>query len=206
MAVVSVARGDIKNSGRLSSIASLYALEYEELTFTGIGSNLIVTNNGSDSVNIFKVSGSNAWDNQAYVATPFVAPVTVEFNKEAEASDNSSSYAMISWNADPTTDANYTSLDWASYPYQTSAYRVYHNGSSITPPVAAWSTSEKWRLVYATDGYIYHYNGSTLMYSVNKGTGGVVYLDTSFYSQSPVFAGFSNIRVIKKAWNGTVYV
>jgi hypothetical protein len=206
MAVVSVAKSDIKNSGRLSSIATLYALEYETLTFTGIGGNLVVTGNGTDTVSIFKTSGSSAWDNQAYVATPFTAPVTMEFNKQAAATDNSSSYAMISWNADPTTDASYTSLDWASYPYQTNQYIVYHNGSSITPPVAAWSTSEKWRLVYATDGYIYHYNGSTLMYSVNKGTGGVVYLDSSFYSQSATFAGFSNIRVIKKAWNGTAYV
>lgn len=180
-------------------------LEYETLTFVASG-NLTVSNNGTTSVNIFKTSGSAAWDNQAYVNTGYTAPVTLEFNKMAPASDDQTGYTMISLNADPTTDASYTSLDWAPYPFQTSQYYVYHNGSSVTPLVSAWSASSKWYLVYATDGFIYHYNGSTLMYSVNKGAGGTVYIDSSFYSVNATNGGFSNIRLIKKAWNGTAYV
>ena len=180
--------------------------QYELLTFVASG-NLTVTNNSTTSVSIFKTSGSASWDNQAYVSTGYTAPVTVEFNKSSPTSDNGTGYSMISLNADPTTDANYTSLDWAAYPYATSGgYYVYHNGSSITPSSTSYNSSLKWYIVYATDGFIYHYNGSNLMYSVNKGTGQTVYLDSSFYSVDATNGGFSNIRMIKRAWNGTTYV
>ena len=179
---------------------------YMPLTFTASG-NLSVTNNGSAAgVNIFKTSGGATWDNQAYVSTAFTAPVTLEFNKQAGSSDNSLSYAMIAWNTDPTTNASYDSLDNASYPYQTSAYAVYNNGVNTTPsPGGSWSTASKFYLVYATNGYIYHYNGSTLLHSVNYGAGQTVYVDSSFYAVDGTYGGFSNIRVAKAAWNGTAY-
>ena len=167
--------------------------------------NLTVTGNGTDTVSIFKTSGSSSWDNQAYVSTPYTAPVTMEFFKQAASSDNGASYAMISWNADPLTNASYDSLDYASYPYQTSGYQIYHNGAQIVPGVT-WSTSNRFYLVYGTDGYIRHYNGSTQLYSVNYGIGNTVYLDSSYYSPNATFGGFSSIRVIKRTWNGTAYV
>ena len=175
---------------------------YVNLTFTASG-NLTVTGNGSKTVSIFKTSGS-AWDTQAYITTPFTAPCTIEFNKEAASGDNGASYAMMSWNADPTADASYSSLDYASYPYATSAYYIYHNGTGINPGTS-WSTANKFYIVYGTDGFIRHYNGSTLLYSVNYGTGNTVYVDSSFYSPNGTYGGFSNIKVATKAWNGTSY-
>lgn len=178
-------------------------ITYETLTYTASG-NLTVTDNGTDTVSIFKTSGSSAWDNQAYTTTSFTAPCTIEFNKQAGATDNGVSYAMIGWNEDPTTNASYTSLDYASYPFQTNGYYVYHNGSQINPSVT-WSTANKFYIVYDTDGYIRHYNGSTLLYSVNYGTGKTVYVDSSFYSVNSTYGGFSNIKVIKDSWDGTSY-
>lgn len=174
----------------------------ETLTYT-LGSNLTATYNGP-MVSIFKTSGSAAWDTQAYSTVPFTAPCTIEFNKLADTTDNSSSYAMIGWNADPLTDSSYASIDWASYPYRTDTYSVYHNGTQVLFS-GAWNSALKFYIVYDTDGYIYHYNGSTLLYSVNKGTGGTVYVDSAFYSVNSTYGGFSNIRVIKRAWTGTYY-
>lgn len=178
--------------------------EYETLTYTASG-NLTVTGNGTNTVNIFKTSGGNAWDNQAYSLVPFTAPCTIEFNKQAVSGDNGVSYAMIGWNADPTTDASYSSIDYASYPYRTDVYSVYHNGSQVHFS-GSWSTANKFYIVYGTDGVMRHYNGSTLLYSVNYGTGNTVYVDSSFYSPNATFGGFSNIKVIRSAWNGTDYV
>ena len=178
--------------------------EYEKLTYTASG-NLAVTGNGSDSVDIFKTSGGNAWDNQAYSLIPFTAPCTIEFNKQAASGDNGASYAMIGWNADPLTNASYTTLDYASFPYRTDVYSVYHNSTQVHFS-GSWSTSNKFYVVYGTDGTIKHYNGSTLLYSVNYGTGNTVYVDSSFYSPNAFYGGFSNIKVIKSAWNGTTYV
>lgn len=178
------------------------ASEYETLTFLASG-NLTVTNNGTTSVNIQKTSGSSSWDNHAYVADGFIAPVTMEFNKTASNTDDGQSYAMISWNADPTSSVSYSSLDYASYPYRRDNYSVYHNGSQVNFG-GAWDPAAKFYLVYAANGYMYHYNGSTLLYSVNYGTGATVYVDSSFYSPYPNSA-YTNIRVTKRAWNGSSY-
>lgn len=179
-------------------------VQYENLTFTTSG-NLVVRGNGTSLVSIFKNNGSFSWDNQAYVSTGFTAPCTIEFNKMAVSNqDNAHSYAMIGWNADPTTDASYTSLDHTSYPYVGSSYYVYNNGSALGP-YASWSRTLKFYIVYGTDGFIRHYNGSTQLYSVNYGTGATVYVDSSFYAVAATFGGFSNIRVTKRAWNGTSY-
>ena len=177
--------------------------EYETLTYTASG-NLTVTGNGTNTVNIFKTSGGNAWDNQAYSLVPFTAPCTIEFNKQAASGDNGASYAMIGWNADPLTNASYDTLDYASYPYRTDVYSVYHNSTQVHFS-GSWSTANKFYVVYGTDGTIKHYNGYTLLYSVNYGTGNTVYVDSSFYSPNATFGGFSNIKVRRSAWNGTSY-
>jgi hypothetical protein len=176
---------------------------YEKLTYTITGS-VTVTGNGTDTVNMFKISGVDGWDSQAYSLTPFTAPCTIEFNKQAAVGDNGRSYAMIGWNEDPTTNASYTSLDYASYPHKTSAYVVYNNGSEVQNG-GAWSTTNTFYLVYGVDGYIRHYNGSTLLYSANYGLGKTVYVDTTLYAVDATFGGFSNVKVLTKEWNGTAY-
>ena len=187
-----------------NALKGRFTPEYETLTYTASG-NLTVTGNGTNTVNIFKTSGGNAWDNQAYSLVSFTAPCTIEFNKQAVSGDNGASYAMIGWNADPLTNASYDTIDYASYPFRTDSYVVYHNGSLVHNS-GSWSTSSKFYIVYGTDGVMRHYNGSTLLYSVNYGTGNTVYVDSSFYSPNATFGGFSNIKVIRSAWNGTDYV
>ncbi len=166
---------------------------------------LTATYNDS-SVDIFKTSGvGGTWNRQAYCMTPFTAPCTIEFNKLAVATDNGLSYAMIGWNEDPTLSASYTSIDHASYPYATNLYVVYNNGSQVLAS-GTWNSSKKFYVVYDTDGLIRHWNGTTLLYtSASYGTGKTVYCDSAYYSPSAIYGGFSNIRLIKKAWNGTSY-
>lgn len=177
---------------------------YETMTYTA-SNTITLTNNGTFDVSMFKTSGNNSWDSQVYSSQPFTAPCTIEFQKQAASSDNGVSYAMIGWNEDPLTNASYTSIDHASYPFWTSAYHVYNNGSAVHSS-GAWSPAQKFYLVYDTDGYIRHYNGSTLLYSANYGTGKTVYVDSSLYSPNATFGGFSSVRVAKRSWNGTRYV
>lgn len=179
-------------------------LYYEPLTFV-LSGNLVASQNGSTSVSVFKMSGSNAWDNNAYVLTPFTAPCTLEFSKWSANNDNGRSYAMIGWNTDPTTNPSYTSLDYASYPYIMTGYQVYNNGTLVQNG-GTWSRLNRFYIVYGTDGFIRHYNGSTQLYSVNYGNATTTfYIDSSLYSPHATFGGFSNIRAIRRAWNGTSY-
>lgn len=177
---------------------------YETLTFTGISGTLTVTGNGTNSVNIFKTSGSAAWDSQAYSNVGFTAPCTLEFNKLADATDNGASYSMIGLDPAPATDANYTAIDHASHPYFTNSYYVYDNG--VVSNYGPWSTSSKFYLVFSADGSIKHYNGSTLLYTGAGTPGATRFIDSSFYSVNGTFGGFSNIRLTKNIWDGTKYV
>lgn len=180
-------------------------LNYELLNFT-VTPTISLSGNNTTSVSAFKTSGSFAWDAQAYCLTPFTAPCTLEFNKWSASNDNGRSYAMIGWNTDPTTNPSYDTIDYASYPYTMTGYQVYNNGTYIAPSVATWSRLLKFYIVYGTDGFIRHYNGSTQLYSVSVGTGLTYYVDSSLYAVGATFGGFSNMRVIKKSWNGTLYI
>lgn len=177
---------------------------YVPMTYI-LSGNLTAFDNGTTMVSIFKTSGGFAWDNQAYSTTPFTAPCTIEFYKYAASGDNERSYAMIGWNADPATNASYDTLDYCSYPYRTDSYSVHHNGTQVYF-ATAWDPAKKFYVVYGTDGFIRHFNGSTQIYSVNYGTGQTVYVDSSFYAPTMPEGGFREIRVIRKAWNGTSYV
>lgn len=179
-------------------------LSYENITFT-LSGNLVAQGNGTSNVSIFKMSGAFSWDNHAYVNTPFTPPCTFEFNKWSGTIDNGYSYHMIGWNTDPTANASYDTIDYASYPHRQNLYYVYNNGSSIFSG-GTWSNLNKFYIVYGVDGSIKHYNGSTLLYSVNTGSTVSRYLDSSFYAPGATFGGFSNLRVIKKEWNGSSYI
>lgn len=177
---------------------------YQTMTYTAI-SNVTLTNNGTQEVSMFKISDNNVWNGEVRSTEGFSAPCTIEFSKQAASGDNGVSYAMIGWNEDPTSDTSYGSIDHASYPYITSNYHVYNNGSGIGLGLA-WDVNKRFYIVYDTDGFIRHYNGSTLLYSANYGTNKTVYVDSSLYSVNSTFGGFSNVKVARSSWNGTNYV
>jgi hypothetical protein len=179
-------------------------VSYASLNFVS-SSNVTVTNNGTTSVDMFKTSGGSAWDSQAYTTNSFTAPCTLEFNKAAANYDNFLSYIMIGFNTDPTANASYDTLDYAAFPYRSDIYSVYHNSAQVHF-ATAWSPSAKFYIVYGTDGTIKHYNGSTLLYNVNYGTGNTVYVDTSFATIDPTFSVFTNVRVARATWTGTGYI
>ena len=179
---------------------------YENVTYsTNTASSLAISNNGGKSVDMVKIASNGSWNAQYYTTQGFTAPCTIEFRKRAPYTYADTSAAMIGWNVDPTTNASYTSIDYAAYPHRGDVYYLYNNGGSISAGVS-WDENEKIYIVYNTDGKLKHYNGSVLKYSVNYGTGKTVYVDTSFHHTNHIYGGFSNVRVAKKAWNGTEYV
>ena len=193
------------NASRSVTFPGTGEVPYETITLTAPNGNLSISGNGTDQItSIFKTSGSNSWDNQAYTAQGYSAPCTIEFNANAGNSDNSQSYKMIGWNVDPTTNASYNSIDHASYPYQQNQYVVYNNGSNTNH--AAWTSSQKFYLVYTSTGRIQHWNGSTKLYDVAYSPS-TVYLDSSYYSPngSP-YSGFTNVRIKLAEWDGSQYV
>lgn len=171
-------------------------------------SNITITEQDDSSINIFKNANNASWNGQAYSLEPFTAPCTIEFNKEAAATDNGVSYAMIGWNSDPAPSSSYDTIEYAAYPFMRNGYEVYNNGSQVLAysDGVTWDSAKKLYVVYDTDGFIRHYNGEKLLYSANYGTGQTVYVDSSLYNTDATFGGFKNVKVSRKSWNGTRYV
>jgi hypothetical protein len=178
-------------------------LGYQNVTYTATA-DVTLTGNGSPAVTMFKNANNGVWNGEVRSTESFTAPCTIEFSKQAGATDNGVSYAMIGWNEDPTANTSYTSLDYAAYPYTTNNYSVYHNGGQVQFG-GVWDPNKRFYVVYDTDGFIRHYNGSTLLYSVNYGTGKTVFVDSSLYSVNAITGGFTNVQVSRSSWNGAGY-
>lgn len=178
--------------------------QYQTMTYTAT-SNVTLTNNGTQEVNMFKTADDGGWNGEVRSIETFEAPCTIEFSKQAGVTNNGASHAMIGWNEDPITNTSYTSMDYASYPYATGSYSVYNNGSQVHSS-GVWDVNKRFYIVYDIDGYIRHYNDSTLLYSANYGTNKIVYVDSSYYAVNSTFGGFTKVKVIRAAWNGTNYV
>lgn len=177
---------------------------YQTMTYTATA-NMTLTNNGTQDVTMFKTSDNNSWNGEVRSTEAFSAPCTIEFSKQAASGDNGTSYVMIGWNEDPTSDTSYSSIDHASYPYRADIYSVYNNSSQVHFS-GAWDVNKRFYIVYDTDGFVRHYNGSTLLYSANYGTNRTVFFDSSFYSVHPTFGGLTAVKVARSSWNGTNYV
>jgi hypothetical protein len=177
---------------------------YQSVMYTA-SANMTLTNNGTQDVTMFKTSDNNSWNGEVRSTESFSAPCTIEFSKQSGTTDNLASYLMIGWNEDPTTNTSYTSIDHASYPYQQNSYVVYNNGGSAIV-LGPWDQNKRFYIVYDTDGFIRHYNGSTLLYSANYGTNKTVFVDSSFYSVNSTFGGLTNVKVARSSWNGFSYV
>lgn len=178
--------------------------QYQTMTYTAT-SNVTLTNNGTQEVNMFKTADDGGWNGEVRSTETFTAPCTIEFSKQAGVTNNGASHAMIGWNEDPITNTSYTSMDYASYPYATGSYSVYNNGSQVHSS-GVWDVNKRFYIVYDTDGYIRHYNDSTLLYSANYGTNKIVCVDSSYYAVNSTFGGFTKVKVIRASWNGTNYV
>jgi hypothetical protein len=181
-------------------------LGYQTITYS-FSANMSLSNNGTDTVTFTKNADNNSWNGQAYSTQAFSAPCTIEFSKRAAAGggDNGASYAMIGWNTDPTADANYSSIDHSAYPYTMNNYHTYNNGAGIAHGTT-WDENQKFYIVYDTDGFIRHYNGSKLLYQASYGTNNTVYVDCSLYNTDPTFGIFKDVRVSCRSWNGLGYV
>jgi hypothetical protein len=185
--------------------------EYKVLNFTTEGAGtLSISGNNTDTVTMYKLTGGGRWNVGALETTGFVPPVTVEFDKTANATEEPTSRARISLDADNNNQGgSWDQFDWAAHPAgTTSQWQVWHNGAGIQLSSVSWTNADKKYLVYGTDGTIKHYSGSTLMYETSVGDAGTAtrYLRLSFYSANSTDAAYSNIRVRKQTWNGSAYV
>jgi len=151
----------------------------------------------------------DAWNLAARSNQGFTAPCTIQFTKNASNNYTTQleSQAMIGWNEITSSipnNANLT-LDHAAFPWRESDYEVYHNGTQQLPTVlgetnVTWDKYATFYIVYDTDGYIRHYNGTKLLYQAYYGTNKTVYVEAAFKGYNSTYASFQNIKVVKASY------
>jgi hypothetical protein len=132
-----------------------------------------------------KATGSNAWDAGVYSAQSAYGACEVSYTTRFNNKD-----FMFGLNTDPTTDANYASIDYALYFTASGVIQVYENGVQIISSGGAYSAGARGRVLY--DGVAIHYyvNG-TLIYEHGAPAGLFLYADSSFFTVGAVAENLS---------------
>ena len=123
-----------------------------------------------------KSSGSNtAWDGQVYSSEGYIKNVYCS----AKASQTTG-FVMFGLNSDPSTDGNYTSLDYAWFFDQNGVLTIYESGVLVNS-YGTYTTSTVLAITY--DGTnIRYWKDGVLQRTVARATGNPLYFDSSFYN------------------------
>ena len=123
-----------------------------------------------------KSSGSNtAWDGQVYSSEGYIKNVYCS----AKASQTTG-FVMFGLNSDPSTDGNYTSLDYAWFFDQNGVLTIYESGALVNS-YGTYTTSTVLAITY--DGTnIRYWKDGVLQRTVARATGNPLYFDSSFYN------------------------
>ena len=132
----------------------------------------------------FKSAATSAWDSDVYSAQGYTNGAFVSFRPTQP-----NQRFMIALNSDPTTDASWTSLDYALHPDSAGLLEIYESNAFIGF-FGSYAVGDDLSIVY--DGAIVRYlkNGAVLR-EVMAGPGKLFYLDSSFYDPG---AAVSNMR------------
>lgn len=124
-----------------------------------------------------KTSGNNGqWDGQVYSSEGFTKSAHVTFK-----ASQINAYLMVGLNSDPSTDAVYSSIDYAIYCHADNYIYIYENGAQIGSNYGIYSTSTVLSVVY--DGVnVTYYKDGTIIRQVARAVGNALYLDSSFYT------------------------
>lgn len=140
-----------------------------------------------------KVSGTTAWDgsvrsDQAYPGGAGCAWVADTANKGL----------MIALNSDPSTDAGFSTLDYALNLGGAGTLAIYEAGSSVGS-FGAYAVGDVFAIIYNGETVTYYRNGSVLR-SVAAPAGMLLYLDSSF---NHVGGSVSNLTFYPQAARGS---
>ena len=127
----------------------------------------------------FQVSKStSAWDAQAYSQSGYVDNVFVTFKP-----NQTNMAMMVGLNTDPTTNADYSSIDYALYCMNSGKVSIYESGTERSVGAPTYAAGDEFRVEYS-GGYVRYYQNGTLLREVARSISGKLYFDTSFHGAS----------------------
>lgn len=137
---------------------------------------------------ITKIGTTNAWDSQFYSNVGYKeCKITFRAGTTGKA-------IMIGLNSDPSTDANYTSIDYCWYLQNgsTPAINIYESGTSIASITGhtTYAVGDEFSIEY-TDGYVCYYHNGVCCRRIARAIGNLLYADSSFHGTGGIITNFS---------------
>ena len=126
-----------------------------------------------------KVSDNGSWNGQVYSKQGYKeCRVTYKIGQ-------TNAYIMVGLNSDPTTDANYASIDYCWYTQANGSLNIYESGSPISSISGhtTYTTGDELIVEYS-NGVVRYYHNGVLCRSVDRTYGTPLYFDSSFYTVS----------------------
>jgi hypothetical protein len=130
-----------------------------------------VTINGQSA---FKTAATSAWDSDAYSVQGYTNGAFATFQP-----GQVNNQFMMGLNSDPTTDSNYTSIDYAMYSTTTGLLQAYGSGTFLAA-LGAYVRGDVLTVSY--DGaFVRWIQNGNLLYQVPAAANLTLYLDSSFF-------------------------
>ena len=146
--------------------------QFTDLAYTPGGPITLVGNATISTNTISKNSGVAAWDTQAYSTQSFTGSGGVSFKF-----GTLDKLCMGAINSDPTTDASFTSLDFAIFANSTGILEIYESGVSIGV-VGTFTTANVFQILYSGTTVTYLKDGIVFR-TVSTSAGRTFYFDSS---------------------------
>lgn len=121
-----------------------------------------------------KVGGSSAWDSDIYSPDSYLNGCFVTFK-----ADQTNMWAMVGLNSDPTTDQNYTSIDYAWQIRDDGDAHIFESGTDIIN-AGAYTTATIFSITY--DGKLIKYFKAGALVRQVPVQNLTLFMDSSFYS------------------------
>ena len=123
-----------------------------------------------------------AWNAQAYSNTGYADNVYVSFR-----AGQTTMYAMIGLDANPSEDDNYDKIDYCWYIQNNGALKVYESGTAVTiTGHTTYASGDEFRVEYSCGEIRYYHNG-TMCRSVTRAVSGKLFFDSSFHNAGNVY-------------------
>lgn len=129
------------------------------------------------------IKTDSAWNAQVYSTDGYIDNVYVEFK-----ASQTNAYIMVGLNSDPTTDANYSSLDYCWYIQTGANLCMFENNGSISSIAGhtSYAVNDEFRIEYS-GGYVRYYHNGVICRVVARAIGSKLYFDSSFHNAGAIY-------------------
>jgi hypothetical protein len=124
----------------------------------------------------------DGWDGSIYSTESYKNGASVSFIVDVLNKD-----WMVGLNTDPTTAADFGTLDFAIYARGDNKFQVYEGGGSAFVSAVDYAVGDVFTVIYNGKTVIYSRNGTAFYTNSSPSAGLSLFLDTSFHSSNTIF-------------------